>query len=428
MDENTRELVNQLKDGTVIFSDGQIMEIIEEARDEAIAEAKAIIKGMMVQAILEHALDELEGAGGKAVPGLKTVPPALATEVAPAKETPLAAAQGRTGTMETEEQIRQEIEAIRRRIGENERFLGQAKSSPVEAEDVQEPLVNDEGGASSQPSEDGYGYYVYGIVDGDGSQPAQGLPEEGIAPPYLVYTVPYQAIQAIVSRVPLREFGQEKLEANLNDMKWLEAKVRAHQGVLETVLASHALIPMRFCTIYESESRVQEMLGQRHDVLLKALVGLEGKKEWGVKIYCDGELTAQNVGEVSTTLEALKTDIANMSSGAAYFSRKKLERTIAEEVERVCDECAQRSHDRLSGQAEEAVSNPLQSRETTGQREEMILNGAYLVAEEQLAAFRGELESLGAEYGDLGFGYELTGPWPPYNFVTTGFGEAVARD
>ena len=49
----------------------------------------------------------------------------------------------------------------------------------------------------------------------------------------------------------------------------------------------------------------------------------------------------------------------------------------------------------------------------------MILNGAYLVAEERMTAFQAELASLEGEYGDLGLSYEVTGPWPPYNFVST---------
>lgn len=51
----------------------------------------------------------------------------------------------------------------------------------------------------------------------------------------------------------------------------------------------------------------------------------------------------------------------------------------------------------------------------------MILNGAYLVSEGQMTVFRAELESLEKDYGDLGFSYELSGPWPPYNFVTIAF-------
>ncbi|MBU0703235.1 MAG: GvpL/GvpF family gas vesicle protein [Chloroflexi bacterium] len=399
MDEKTIKLMALLKDMMPEVSDGQITEIVREARDEAITEAKAILKGTMVQAILERALSELEGTSQR-------------------REE-----RGERGEERDEEQVRQEIEAIRRKLAENGRLLSQMRASATETEEVQEIPVEDEVSAPG-----GDGYYVYGIVGGDSSQPVEGLPEEGIDPAYPIYALPYQAIQAIVSKVSLREFGQKALEANLNDMEWLETKVYAHQSVLETTLASHTLIPLRFCTIYKSESRVQEILARHYDDFVDALARLEGKQEWGVKVYCDGETLAQRVGESSDRVRELKAEIDEKSSGAAYFLKKKLEETVAEEVERVGDEYAQRSHDRLSSHAEETVVNPLQSKEITGRKEAMILNGAYLVAEERLTAFRAELESLEEECGDLGFSYEMTGPWPPYNFVSTGFEEGVADE
>jgi hypothetical protein len=322
-----------------------------------------------------------------------------------------------------DEQIQQEIEAIRRKIAENERLLSQVKALPVETEEVQE---------SPGETEKGYGYYAYGIV-GDTGERNQVFSEkpgfsEGIDPAYPVYTLQLSAISAIVSKVPLQEFGQEELEANLDDIKWVEAKVLAHQHVLEAVLASRTLIPMRFCTIYQSEDRVQEMLAQHYDDFVETLARLAGKQEWGVKVYCDGEALAKRVGETSDKVKELKAQMEQKSSGAAYFMKKKVDEAIAEEVERVSDEHAQRSHERLSSHAEEAVINPLQSKELTGRKEAMVLNGAYLVAEEQLAAFRAELESLAKEYGDLGFIYEMTGPWPPYNFVSTGLEESAADE
>jgi hypothetical protein len=291
MDETTRRLRRKLEDSLVELPDGQIAALIEEARNEALAEAKAIIKGMMVQTILEHALSELESVSSSAMPA-----------------------------GEAEEQIRQEIEAIRKKIAENERLLTQVKASPIEAEEVQEPAAEEVG--APRKGEKGYGYYVYGIVGGDGSQPAEGLPEEGIDLAYPVYALPYQAIQAIVSKVSLQEFGQEELEANLNNMNWVEAKVLAHQGVLELVLASHALVPMRFCTIYQSEGRVQEMLAQHYDDFVEALAHLKGKQEWGVKVYCDAKTLAKRVGETSDRVKELER-VRSVQSRSSVQPRRR---------------------------------------------------------------------------------------------------------
>jgi hypothetical protein len=48
----------------------------------------------------------------------------------------------------------------------------------------------------------------------------------------------------------------------------------------------------------------------------------------------------------------------------------------------------------------------------------MLLNGAYLVDDERRSSVRSAVEALAEEYEPLGFSIELTGPWPPYNFVS----------
>ncbi|MFQ5814466.1 MAG: GvpL/GvpF family gas vesicle protein [Anaerolineae bacterium] len=55
---------------------------------------------------------------------------------------------------------------------------------------------------------------------------------------------------------------------------------------------------------------------------------------------------------------------------------------------------------------------------------EMVLNGAYLVDETELEAFRTVLATLEPTYADQGFEYELTGPWPPYNFAALELAES----
>ena len=47
----------------------------------------------------------------------------------------------------------------------------------------------------------------------------------------------------------------------------------------------------------------------------------------------------------------------------------------------------------------------------------MLLNGVYLVESEAADAFHATVAELGEDYSALGFTVELTGPWPPYNFV-----------
>ena len=57
MNEQTTQLIDQLKEKLLRASDEMVIKMIQEARDEALTEAKAILKERMLQAILESAAE-----------------------------------------------------------------------------------------------------------------------------------------------------------------------------------------------------------------------------------------------------------------------------------------------------------------------------------------------------------------------------------
>ncbi len=282
-------------------------------------------------------------------------------------------------------------------------------------------------------------YYVYGVVPWPLDIDPSALPPSGVAGQAIdlaqpVYFLPFQDVAAIVRRVALTEFGPAALETNLQDARWATAAVLAHQQVLDHVLATRhpslapTPVPMKFCTIYRSEEGVRQALAGHHAELAAALARLAGKREWGVKAYCDpaalGQLLAdpdRDVGTFGERVRSLQAQRTGASAGAAYFVRKKLEAALAEATDALSDEITAHSHRRLAARAEQAVANPPRDRDRSpnGRAETMVLNAAYLVADERLEAFRAELLLLeqDAERGATGFRYELTGPWAPYNFV-----------
>ncbi|MFK7848036.1 MAG: hypothetical protein AB8G77_22300 [Rhodothermales bacterium] len=58
MNEQTTQLIDQLKDKLLRASDEMVIKMIQEARDEALTEAKVILKERMLQAILESAAED----------------------------------------------------------------------------------------------------------------------------------------------------------------------------------------------------------------------------------------------------------------------------------------------------------------------------------------------------------------------------------
>jgi hypothetical protein len=284
---------------------------------------------------------------------------------------------------------------------------------PVRRPQPPQPPAEPKRTAPSPPERgpDELGYYVYGVARGEDAEIPGDL--EGVDQGQSVSLISHRDLAALTSHVPLSEFGEEPLHENLNDVEWLEAKARAHERVLDRVLARMPVVPMRLCTIYRSEDHVREVLEREHDVFADALERLEGKTEWGVKVIADPgalELAADDAAGGGAPDSGL-------SAGAAYMREKSRAARRRDAADRIAEGWAQEVHDRVSAHAVEALLNPLQNPEVSGHTGDMLLNGVYLVDDRSAGQFHAAVDGLATEYQDRGVRVELTGPWPPYNFV-----------
>jgi len=227
-------------------------------------------------------------------------------------------------------------------------------------------------------------------------------------------------LAAVVSRVPLSEFGAGPLRENLNDLHWLERVARAHESVLERALAQSTIVPLRLCTIYESEQSVRDMLEREHDSLAEALDALAGREEWGVKLIADGRRLADEARSRDSEVAVLEDELGARTGGGAYMLRRRLERHIREAVDSLCGELADQVHADLQDWASDAVVLTPQNPELSGHEGSMLLNGAYLVETERVDGLRALVAELEERHRELGVRIELTGPWPPYNFLPGG--------
>jgi hypothetical protein len=265
------------------------------------------------------------------------------------------------------------------------------------------------------PGNDAHGIYVYGVIE----RGAASLPQmDGMADGASVRLHECNRLAAVVSDVPLSQFGQQALEANLCDLGWLEQSVRRHQAVLDQVRSLTTLAPMKFATIYADVSRLDVWLAEQQAALLRLLAYLRDRQEWGMKVYVDRATLAERLAAHSETLKDLRAQIAGKSEGAVYFLARRLEELTAEEVERVCFSLADEVHRTLAQQSVAACLNALPS-EDNEHNVQMVLNAAYLVADDQAAGFQAAVEALAEEHGAKGVHLQVSGPWPAYNFVAT---------
>ncbi len=236
-------------------------------------------------------------------------------------------------------------------------------------------------------------------VDGLTANPVERIEAAGLA--------------ALVSHVPATEFAAEPLTRNLNDLAWLERVARGHEAVLDVALAQGTIVPLRMCTIFESDAGVREMLERRRDSLSGALDALDGRLEWAVKVLVDRDRLMDAADPDSADIE----ETAPAGEGGAYLQRRRRERGAREAAGRLAAETAQQIHARLQDWAIDARTRPAQNRELSGHEGEMVLNAAYLVERDRTHELRQIIAELEEHHRELGARIELTGPWPPYNFV-----------
>ena len=243
------------------------------------------------------------------------------------------------------------------------------------------------------------GLWLYGIVDG-AVPAAPSL--TGVDGEHRVELIREGRLAAIVSAVPLDEFGEDALKRALEDLRFLDVLARAHERVLDAALALGTVVPFRLCTIYERPEHVREMLAREGAELSATLDRLAGMEEWGVKGY----LAARPEPASARAAPA---------SGTDYLRRKREARDAAEAAHGETDEQVASIHDRLAARATAAVLNRPQDRRLSGREDEMVLNASYLVPADEVEAFTALAASLDGGAVQL----ECTGPWPPYHFVET---------
>jgi hypothetical protein len=215
-------------------------------------------------------------------------------------------------------------------------------------------------------------------------------------------------LMAIVGSVAQSEFGETALRQNLEDLDWLERTARAHHEVIETVAKERSVVPMRLATVYSSEEAAGDMLRERAADLRQALTRLTGRSEWGVKAYVV-------MPDDSAAGQRAETHDPAPGPGAAYLMRRRAQLAARQDARQEAVASAQAVHAELGQLSASARVYPPQSPEIAGHPGVMVLNAAYLVAEDRAEEFGAAVTELAARHGALQL--TLTGPWPAYSFV-----------
>jgi len=255
------------------------------------------------------------------------------------------------------------------------------------------------------------GLYLYCFFAG----PPAVAPEKGIEGTHPTCVLSYRDVCALVSRVPLPEYNEQTLNRQLEDLPWLTARVKRHEEIVRAVRGLHPVIPVKFGTIYLSAARVLEALQRHYQEFHAFLTFIRDKEEWGVKVFASGE-PENTLPDASELTREFDRQLATATPGEAYFLRKKRQSLLRQHVLQRLDALSHQIYQQVLSWCLEGRRNTLLSQRATGKAGEMVLNAAFLLAQPEVGSFKHQLDALAARYAGSGLAFEISGPWPPYNF------------
>lgn len=221
-------------------------------------------------------------------------------------------------------------------------------------------------------------------------------------------------LSAVVSQVPLEEFGEDALKENIQDVKWLEKYIRAYDNITQKLFSQTTFIPVRFGTIYLNKERVKQSISNYKEQVIKLIETLNGKIEVGVKFFLDRNKLQETLTTNDLEAKELNSKIKSETPGKAHFLKKKFEALLDTKVENWSSDVSNNILNSLKGISNGIQLLSLQPKEGV---QKMFLNVACLLPSNKFDWFKEMLQNIMSQEYFESINCEITGPWPPYNFV-----------
>ncbi|MFL6094000.1 MAG: GvpL/GvpF family gas vesicle protein [Blastococcus sp.] len=266
----------------------------------------------------------------------------------------------------------------------------------------------------AQPAE------VHAEVSGD--RPAEVLYAYGITTAGL--RLPEET-RALTDGAPLERVGVGDLELlvspvrpdqlridedDLSENGRLATLARGHDAVVREAARSGPVLPLRFGTVVADESAARRLLEEHGDSAREQLRRIADTREWGVKLVRSLDAEPAPVGPRSGDRSGV--------TGTEYLARRRQALQQHGEAEAAAEKAAEVLQETLRPH----VTESLRRGGATGSS--LLLDLAFLVRPDAETDFLAAAAELRERFASDGFGVEVSGPWPPYSFVSLGGGDA----
>ena len=213
-----------------------------------------------------------------------------------------------------------------------------------------------------------------------------------------VHTVHFMGLAAVVSDSPIVEYDSSR------------RNMMAHALVLEDVMQSFSILPVRFGTVAPNINAIYEqVLEPRYSELNGLIAEMENRVEMGLKAFWYEGITFDEIMAGNASIRRLRDELMGRRPETTYYERIHL----GEMIEKAMWKKREQDSERILAHLRPMVYKTRVNKIIT---DRMVLNGAFLIDKEREPDFDQAVEALDAEMGRR-LMFKYVGPVPPYNFV-----------
>ena len=245
------------------------------------------------------------------------------------------------------------------------------------------------------------GTYVYGVIAADRrprlTRVPAGLP--GAGPVRLIDLD--KGLFIAVADLPLDKYNESAISSGLANLDWVSRVAVAHEAVVESFVASRAVLPMKLFTIFKTDERAFEHVRSQRARIATLVKRVANQQEWGVRVVLDRSLAAATP----------KKKVAAARTGVSYLAHKKVQRDASKELASRARETVASLFDRLASRSGDAKRRS--ASEWPAQGGPLLLDAAFLVPRARAAVFKTLVARESRALARQGYGVTVSGPWPP---------------
>ncbi|MDO9529595.1 MAG: GvpL/GvpF family gas vesicle protein [Syntrophales bacterium] len=214
---------------------------------------------------------------------------------------------------------------------------------------------------------------------------------------------PYKDVAAVVSDLPLIQFDSLPRETLLRNLA-------IYQAVIEKVMKSHHIIPMKFGTVVQGEEDLKKMLAKSYGRLVTSIKEMENKIELDVAaLWSNFDSILREIGE-KEEIKRLKEEALTKPPEQVFEIKVQLGKLVKDTLDKKREQCASQLSDVLKKDAANYRSHAVMD-------DSMIMNTAFLIDKDRQETFETKVDQLDKQYNG-GINFRIVGPLPPYSFTT----------